>query len=50
MKEYSITVVKTNNPNILKFETNHILVQRKNYEFKNIDDAKNSPLAQQLFH
>ncbi|MDO6471378.1 NifU family protein [Maribacter sp. 1_MG-2023] len=50
MKEYSITVVKTNNPNILKFETNHILVQRKNYEFKNIDNAKNSPLAQQLFH
>lgn len=50
MKEYSITVVKTNNPNILKFETNHILVQRKNYEFKNIDEAKNSPLAQQLFY
>ncbi|MGO4918362.1 NifU family protein [Maribacter spongiicola] len=50
MKEYSITVVKTNNPNILKFETNHILVQRKNYEFKNIDEAKSSPLAQQLFY
>ena len=50
MKEYSITVVKTNNPHILKFETNHLLVQRKNYEFKNIDDAKNSPLAQQLFY
>jgi len=50
MKEYSITVVKTNNPNILKFETNHLLVHRKNYEYKNIDEAKNSPLAQQLFH
>ncbi|WP_405410567.1 NifU family protein [Maribacter sp. Asnod1-A12] len=50
MKEYSITVVKTNNPNILKFETNHLLVQRKNYEFKNIDEANNSPLAQQLFY
>ncbi|WP_419213800.1 NifU family protein [Maribacter sp. X9] len=50
MKEYSITVVKTNNPNILKFEANHLLVQRKNYEFKNIDEAKNSPLAQQLFY
>lgn len=50
MKEYSITVVKTNNPNILKFETNHLLVQRKNYEYKNIDEAKNSPLAQQLFY
>lgn len=50
MKEYSITVVKTNNPAILKFETNHILVNRKNYEYKNIDDAQNSPLAQQLFY
>ena len=50
MKEYSITVVKTSNPHILKFETNHLLVQRKNYEFKNIDEAKNSPLAQQLFY
>ena len=27
-----------------------MLVQRKNYEFKNIDEAKNSPLAQQLFY
>jgi Fe-S cluster biogenesis protein NfuA len=50
MKEYSITVVKTNNPTILKFETNHLLVKRKNYEYKNIDEAQNAPLAQQLFH
>ena len=50
MKEFSITVVPTQNPAILKFETNHQLVKSKNYEFKNIDDAKNSPLAQQLFY
>ncbi len=50
MKEYNITVVKTNNPTILKFETNHFLTKGKNYEFKNIDEAKDSPLAQQLFH
>jgi Fe-S cluster biogenesis protein NfuA len=50
MKEYSITVKETNNPAILKLETNHILVQRQNYEYKNIDEAQNSPLAQQLFH
>lgn len=50
MKEYDITVVKTNNPAILKFETNHFLTKGKNYEFKNIDEAKNSPLAQQLFY
>ncbi|PHQ61461.1 MAG: hypothetical protein COC08_04695 [Maribacter sp.] len=50
MKEYTITVVQTNNPTILKFETNHLLTKGKNYEFKNIDEAKNSPLAQQLFY
>ena len=50
MKEYSITVVETNNPTILKFETNHFITTVTNYEFKNIDDAKNSPLAQQLFY
>ncbi|HEA21526.1 hypothetical protein LCGC14_0634090 [marine sediment metagenome] len=50
MKEYNITVAKTSNPVILKFETNHFLTKNKNYEFKNIDEAKNSPLAQQLFY
>ncbi|MEM9361218.1 MAG: NifU family protein [Bacteroidota bacterium] len=49
MKEYNITVIQTNNPKILKFEANHFLV-KGNYEFKNIDDAKQSPLAQQLFY
>ena len=49
MKEYNVTVVATNNPKILKFETNHFLV-KGNYEYKNIDEAKNSPLAQQLFY
>lgn len=50
MKEYVITVRETNNPAILKFETNHFLTKHGNYEFKNIDEAKNSPLAQQLFY
>jgi len=49
MKDYNITVVETNNPTILKFEANHFLA-KNNYEYKNIDEAKNSPLAQQLFH
>lgn len=49
MKEYHITTVETNNPAILKFEANHFLVN-SNYEYKNIDEAKGSPLAQQLFH
>ncbi len=50
MKEYSITVVETKNPTILKFESNHLITKGANYEFKNIDEAKNSPLVQQLFH
>ncbi len=49
MKEYNITVVATNNPKIIKFEANHFLV-KGNYEYKNIDEAKESPLAQQLFY
>ncbi|KAB5490082.1 MULTISPECIES: NifU family protein [Flagellimonas] len=49
MKEYNITIVATNNPKIIKLEANHFLV-KGNYEYKNIDDAKNSPLAQQLFY
>ena len=49
MKEYNITVAETTDPAILKFETNHFLV-KGNYEYKNIDEAKNAPLAQQLFH
>jgi len=50
MKEYSITVKQTNNPAVLKFETNHFITKNNNYEFKNIDEAKKSPLAQQLFY
>ncbi|WP_394747296.1 NifU family protein [Spongiimicrobium salis] len=50
MKEYTITTVETSNPSILKFDTNHFITQNTSYEFNNIDDAKNSPLAQQLFY
>ncbi|PWL39268.1 hypothetical protein DKG77_00040 [Flagellimonas aquimarina] len=49
MKEFNITVVDTNNPKILKFEANQFLA-KGNYELKNIDEAKGSPLAQQLFY
>ncbi|MBT8184083.1 MAG: NifU family protein [Eudoraea sp.] len=50
MMEFNITVIETNNPAILKFQTNHFITQGNNYEFANIDEAKNSPLAQQLFY
>ena len=50
MKEYVITVQETNHPAILKFEANQPLVKEGNYEYKNIDEASDSPLAQQLFY
>jgi Fe-S cluster biogenesis protein NfuA len=50
MKDYVITVVPTNNPAILKFEANQIVVSSGSFEFKNIDEARHSPLARQLFY
>jgi Fe-S cluster biogenesis protein NfuA len=50
MNEYVISVVPTNNPAILKFEASQLLVNSGNYEYRNIDEAGNSPLAQQLFY
>jgi hypothetical protein len=44
-----ITIKETQNPTILKFEFQDFITQNQNFEYKNIDEAKNSPLAQQLF-
>ncbi len=49
MSDFNVTVQPTNNENIVKFVTNSFLTQAKSYEFINIDDAKPSPIAQQLF-
>ncbi len=45
-----ITIKETNNPTIIKFEFPDFITENQNYEYKNIDEAKNSPLAQQLFY
>ena len=45
-----IVIKKTQNPAILKLEFPDFITQNENFEFKNIDEAKNSPLAQQLFY
>ena len=45
-----ITIKETQNPTILKFEFENFITQNENFEFKNIDEAKNSPLAQKLFY
>jgi Fe-S cluster biogenesis protein NfuA len=39
----------TNNPSIVKFELDEFIVKTENFEFKNIDETKQSPLAKQLF-
>ncbi len=45
-----INIKETQNPTIIKFEFPDFITQNENFEFKNIDEAKNSPLAQQLFY
>ncbi len=45
-----ITIKETQNPTIIKFEFPDFITQNENFEFKNIDEAKNSPLAQKLFY
>lgn len=50
MNPHIITVTPTTNEAIVKFESNQFLVKNESYEFKNIDEAKPSPLAQQLFY
>ena len=45
-----INIKETQNPTILKFEFPEFITQNESFEFKNIDEAKNSPLAQQLFY
>lgn len=47
---HKITIRSTNNASIIKFESSNFLLRNENFEFNNIDEAKNSPLAQQLFY
>ncbi|MCH8534321.1 MAG: NifU family protein [Flavobacteriaceae bacterium] len=50
MKTYIIKIQPTNQKSIVKFEANDFLVNRESFEFKNIEEAKDSPLAQKLFY
>ncbi|WP_367772127.1 NifU family protein [Flavobacterium sp. WC2421] len=45
-----VTIKETQNPTILKFEFEDFITKNESFEFKNIDEAKASPLAQQLFY
>lgn len=50
MSNYTIAITPTSNPHIVKFIANLFLTESSSYEFKNVDEAKQSPLAQQLFY
>ena len=50
MQETKITIQETTNDTILKFNSTKVLINGGSYEFANIDEAKNSSLAQQLFY
>jgi len=50
MNTVDVSIQETSNPAILKFEANSFLTQHESFEFNNIDEAKHSPLAQQLFY
>ncbi|MBD0824557.1 NifU family protein [Aestuariibaculum marinum] len=50
MKTYKVSVRETTNNAIVKFELNEFITQHQSFEFNNIDEAKSSPLAQQLFY
>jgi Fe-S cluster biogenesis protein NfuA len=45
-----VSIKETQNPTILKFEFQDFITQNESFEFKNIDEAKTSPLAQKLFY
>ncbi|MCB0456284.1 MAG: NifU family protein [Flavobacteriaceae bacterium] len=50
MEDFNIDIQPTKNENIVKFIANSFITKAESFEFKNIDEAKNSPLAQQLFY
>ncbi|WP_026703399.1 NifU family protein [Flavobacterium soli] len=46
----NVIIKETQNNAILKFEFPDFIVQNESFEFKNIDEASSSPIAQQLFY
>lgn len=50
MNTYKVSIQETNNPAIIKFELNQFVTKHQSFEYNNIDEAKSSPLAQQLFY
>ncbi|MGY5351742.1 NifU family protein [Wenyingzhuangia sp. IMCC45533] len=49
MSTHHISIEGTNNPSIIKFVSNEQIIKGGSYQFNNIDDAKESPVSQELF-
>ena len=47
---YSIYAESTLNPSVMKFVSNKLLIEGDALEFRNIEEARPSPLAYRLFH
>ncbi|MEE9406869.1 MAG: NifU family protein [Polaribacter sp.] len=50
MSDIKVTIQETTNNTIIKYNSTKVLINGGSYEFNNIDEAKNSPLAQELFY
>ncbi|MBJ6369338.1 NifU family protein [Snuella sedimenti] len=50
MNTFKVSIQETSNNAIIKFELNQFITKHESFEFNNIDEAKLSPLAQQLFY
>ena len=50
MSDFKVSIQETSNRTIIKFELNQFITKHQSFEFNNIDEAKDSPLAQQLFY
>jgi len=50
MMSYIVKVERTRNKFINKFEINKFITNHSSFEYNNIDEAKNSKLAQELFY
>src|SRR5690606_3567878 len=50
MNTFTVSIQETTNKAIIKFELNQFITKNQSFEFNNIDEAKPSPLAQQLFY
>ena len=50
MSNFKVSVQETSNTAIIKFEINQFITKHQSFEYNNIDEAKDSPIAQQLFY